>query len=70
MRRDLRCGPAADVSVRPATKEVAMGGRDALHEQLEGDLIHVVVHDDGVGMHEVALPHDCDSYLIPTPRSE
>ena len=29
----------------------------------EDDSIHVVVQDDGVGMPEVALPHDYDSYL-------
>jgi nitrate/nitrite-specific signal transduction histidine kinase len=29
----------------------------------EGASIHVVVQDDGVGMPEVALPHDGDSYL-------
>jgi signal transduction histidine kinase len=29
----------------------------------EDDSIHVVVQDDGVGMPEVALSHDCDSYL-------
>lgn len=29
----------------------------------EDDSVHVVVQDDGVGMPEVALPHDDDSYL-------
>jgi signal transduction histidine kinase len=41
----------------------ARAGSVLVSLRYEADSIDIVVQDDGVGMPDVALPHDCDSYL-------
>ncbi len=62
---DPKVDDVAYAAIREALTNVgrhAHAGYVLVSLRYEDDSIHVVVQDDGVGMPEVALPHDRDSY--------